>query len=128
MEWVRNILKEIKPKQEVYIMGASKGENEEKTKEFFFKYSSRAREKKIKLKIIFNEDSRNYVKSMENELKIIFNKKFLFKNSPVEIAFTKNISAIIILKQEPIAIIIYDKQTSEGFTTYFSELWKIAKK
>ena len=65
---------------------------------------------------------------MEKELKIKLNKKFLFKTTPVEIAITNNITAIIILKEEPIITLIHDKETAESFVTYFNELWKIAKK
>jgi len=31
-------------------------------------------------------------------------------------------------KEEPIVILIQDKETSESFITYFTELWEIAKK
>jgi len=123
-----NLLKEMKSKEEVFIMGASKGENEQLTKEFFLKYSSLARLKGLKVRIIFNENSRKYVQDIEKELKIKFDKRFLLKESPVEIVFTKYISAIIILKQEPVAFIVYDKQTGAGFLDYFNHLWKIAKK
>lgn len=122
-----NLLKELKSDEKVFIMGASKGENEQLTKNFFLKYSSLTRLKKITVKIIFNENSRDYVKNIENELKIKFDKRFIFREAPVEIVFTKQISAIVILKQEPIALIVYDKQTAEGFSDYFNQLWQIAK-
>lgn len=121
------ILNQMKKNQEVNILGASQGLDKEKTKRFFSIYSSKARLKGVKVRIIFNENSRAYIKEMEKELKIKFNKKFLFKTTSVEIAFTNNVTAIVILKEEPIVILIHDKETSESFSSYFKELWKIAK-
>lgn len=123
-----SLLDETKRNKEVYILGASEGENKEKTKRFFEKYSAKAKLKKINIKIIFNEKSRNYVESIEKEINIRLNKKFLTKTTPVEIAITKNVSAIVILKEEPIIVLIRDKETSESFISYFEELWRIAKK
>jgi sugar-specific transcriptional regulator TrmB len=40
---------------------------------------------------------------------------------------TKGITAIVILKEEPVSVLIHDKETAESFTTYFKELWKLAK-
>ncbi len=121
------ILNQAKKDQVVNILGASQGIDKEKTKRFFSIYSSKARLKGVKVRIIFNEESRAYVKELEKELKIKFNKKFLFKTTPVEIAFTSNVTAIVILKEEPIIILVNNKETSESFNTYFRELWKIAK-
>ena len=121
------ILSQAKKGQEVNILGASQGLDKEKTKRFFSIYSSKARLKGVNVRAIFNEGSRDYVKELEKELKIRFNKKFLFKTTPVEIAFTSNVTAIVILKEEPIVILVYDKETAESFSTYFEELWKIAK-
>lgn len=121
-------LESMKKSDKIYILGASKGNNQEKTKEFFLKYSQRAKQKEISAKVIFNENARSYVKEMEKELKIRLNKKFLFKTTPVEVAITKDVTAIIILKEEPIVTLIHDKETAESFVMYFNELWKIAKK
>ncbi|MEK6906948.1 MAG: helix-turn-helix domain-containing protein [Nanoarchaeota archaeon] len=122
-----DVLGTIKKGEYAYILGASTGVNEEKTKRFFIKYAIKAKLKGIKVKTIFNENARQYVKEMEKEGKIKFNKKFLFKNTPVEIAIVKNLTAIVMLKEEPLIILIHDKETSESFITYFNELWKIAK-
>src|SRR3989344_4860325 len=121
-------LESMKKSDKIYILGASEGSNQEKTKEFFLKYSQRAKQKGVSVNVIFNENAKSYVKSMEKELKIKLNKKFLFKTTPVEIAITNNITAIIILKEEPIITLIHDKETAESFVTYFNELWKIAKR
>jgi len=112
----------------IYILGASKGVDIRRTKQFFLRYSSKARLKGINVKIIFNEDSIDYIDELERELGFKFNKKFLFKTSPVEILTTKDITAVVILKEEPIVILIHDRETADNFIIYFKEFWKIAKK
>jgi len=122
-----DVLDTLKKGEYAYILGASTGVNEKKTKRFFIKYAIKAKLKGIKIRIIFNEDARQYAKEMEKEGKIAFNKKFLFKTTPVEVAIVKNLTAIVMLKEEPLIILIHDKETSDSFITYFNELWKIAK-
>jgi sugar-specific transcriptional regulator TrmB len=113
--------------EEAYILGASKGTDSERTKNFFLKYARITQAKKISTKIIFNEDSRSYINEMERELKIRFNKRFLQKNTCVEIAIANENIGIIILKEDPIVILIKDKETAESFVVYFKELWNVSK-
>jgi len=122
-----SILAKLNKNEEVLILGASKGTNIEMTKNFFSKYSQLAKSKGIRVKIILNENSRDYIFEMEKEIKLKFDKKFLFKLSSVEIAITDNYVGIIMLKKEPISILIKDKETSNTFKTYFKEMWKVAK-
>ncbi|MBU2560898.1 MAG: helix-turn-helix domain-containing protein [Nanoarchaeota archaeon] len=113
--------------QTIYVLGANKGSNPEKTTRFFSKYGLKVVEKGIHIKIIYDENSRNYARSVEQQSKVKFDKRFLFKTAPTEVAFTKGITAIVMLKEEPIVILVKDKETSQGFLTYFNELWNIAK-
>ncbi len=122
------ILDEMKRGQTAYILGASRGDAPEKTKRFFFKYSLKTKAKGVQVKVIFNENSRNYVKALERQTKIIFNKRFLFKHSNVEIGIANTTTAIVMLKEEPIIIVIRDNNTTNSFRTYFEELWKVAKR
>ncbi len=121
------ILSGLKKHQTAYILGASEGVNPEKTKRFFLKYSIKAQLKGINVRCIFNENAREYVKELEHETKSKLNKKFLFKTTPVEVSVANETSAIVMLKEEPIVILIRDKETAQSFVTYFEELWKIAK-
>ncbi len=121
------VLKGLKKGDVVFVLGASQGTNPEKTKRFFLKYGLKAHLKKINVKIIFNATARQYVANMEKEAKITFDKKFLFKTTPVEIAVAKDVTAIVMLKEEPLVILIHDKETAQSFATYFEELWNIAK-
>ena len=80
------------------------------------------------MKVIFNETARKYAATLESEAKITLDKKFLFKTTPVEVAVANDMTAIVMLKTEPLVILIHDKETAESFITYFEELWKIAKR
>ena len=121
------ILSTLKKNDEALILGASFGSYYDKTKKFFEKYNFKANSKNILVKIIFNENSRKYSEEIELENKIKLNKKFLFKKTPIEFLITKQITAIIMLKEDPLIILIHDKETAESFNTYFQELWKISK-
>jgi sugar-specific transcriptional regulator TrmB len=111
-----------------YILGASKGTDPVKTESFFHIYSARTKQKGINVKVIFNETSRSYVTSLEKKSGIKFDKRFLFKNTPVEFLIGKSACAIVMLKAEPIIVLIHDKETADSLILYFQELWKIAKK
>jgi len=129
METVYKSLTESSKKGDnMSILGASSGIDIKRTKQFFLRYSPKARLKGINIKVIFNENSRDYVNELEKELGFKFNKRFLFKTSSVEILTTKDITAIVILKEEPIIILVHDKETTNNFIVYFNEFWKLAKK
>lgn len=122
-----SVLACMKKGQTAYVLGASQGSDPKKTKRFFTKYSLKAKQQNLRVHLLFNENARGYVQEIEQEASITLTKKFLFKTTPVEIAVANNITAIIILKTEPITILIHDQETADSFITYFQELWKIAK-
>jgi sugar-specific transcriptional regulator TrmB len=121
------MLKAIK-NDEVLIIGAGIGKREDKLETFYSKYGNLALNKGVKIRAIFNENAKEYVKRIENNIGIKYEKKFLFNNTPSEILIFKSLTAIIIKKEEPIVLLIEDKETSNSFKAYFNELWKIAKK
>ena len=121
------IYKEMKSGDKGYILGASKGTNISRSKLFFHRQSRRVIQAKFNIKFIFNENSRKYVSDMEQEEGITYHKRFMKKTTCVEIIAAKNFSMIVILKQEPIAILMRDLETARSFIIYFEELWKVAK-
>ncbi len=122
-----SILNGMKKGDEWYGLGASEGVNKEMTRQFFNKYGFKVHKKGIIARVIFNENSRKYAEKFEKETGIKLNKKFLFKTTPVEVAVANDVTAIVMLKAEPLVILIRDKETAQSFITYFEELWKIAK-
>lgn len=122
------VLTGLKKGETVFVLGASEGTYPEKTKRFYKKYSVKMKLRGLKSKIIFNEGSRDYVARAEKEANIKYNKRFLFENTTVEMFMANDVVAIVMLKEEPIIILIKDKDTTKSFITYFDALWKIAKK
>lgn len=122
------VLGNLKKGEQAYIIGASKGENPEKNIEFFIKYGKEAISKGVGINIIFNENARQYAKYIEKEANVKYKKRFLDIDTPAEIVITKGILGIAIMKEEPIIILIKDKETSESFKQYFNSLWKISKR
>lgn len=123
------LINECNKEDENYVFGASKGESDEQTDNFFIKYSKLREDKGILTHIIFNEEIRN------REGRIDFFKKskkykirFLQQSTPAEIMIYRNKTCIIILTKEPLVIRITGKEVAESFKQYFETLWRIAKK
>ena len=123
-----NLLEKAKKNEEVYIIGAGTGKEEEKLELFYTKYGREAFKKGIKMKVIFNDSARSYIKKIEKNLNKSYNKKFLFDHTPTEVLIFMNMTAIIIRRDEPLAILIKDKETADSFRKYFNELWNVAEK
>ena len=71
------VINSCKSGETAYVLGASQGSDPEKTTKFFKKHGLKTLQKGIKVKIIYNENSRDYVKLLEKESGMKFNKKFL---------------------------------------------------
>jgi len=123
-----NLLELASKKEQVHIIGAGTGKNEKKLELFFTKYSKIAFKKDLEIKVIFNENARKYVSNIEKNLRRKYKKKFLFEQTPTEILVFRERTAIIIWREEPLVVLIKDKETSNSFKKYFAELWKIARK
>lgn len=121
-------LDNAKKGDEVFIMGAGVGNNEEKFELFFTKYGKIAFRKGIKIKVIFNKNARPYIAKIEKNLRRKYDKRFLFSFTPTELLIFKDITAITIRKKEPVIVLIRDRETADSFEKYFNELWKIAGK
>ena len=123
-----SLLEMAKKEEEVYIVGAGTGKEEEKLELFYTVHGRTAFTKGLQVKVIFNESARNYIKKIEKNIKKTYNKKFLFDYTQTEMLIFMDMTAIIIRRYEPIIVLIKDKETANSFKKYFQELWKIAKK
>ncbi len=108
--------------KEIMILGASPLAY--KILEFYFKWFDKKRKsRKIKSRIIFNKNN--------NKIKVPYsNIKFLPQkySSPLAVNIYRDKVAIILWsKENPIAIVIKNKEISEGYKKYFELMWKIAK-
>lgn len=123
-----NLLDMAKKNEEVHIIGAGTSKEEKKLELFYTKYGRMAFKKGLKIKAIFNESARGYVAKLEKNLKKIYNKRFLFDYTPTEILIFRNMVAILFRRDEPLIVLIKDRETANSFRKYFEELWNISKR
>ncbi len=123
-----NLLDIAKRNEEVHIIGAGTAKEEKKLELFYTKYGRMAFKKRLKIKVIFNENARGYIENIEKNINRNYNKRFLFDYTPTEILIFRDVTAIVFRRDDPIITLIRDRETANSFIKYFRELWKIAKK
>ena len=108
--------------KEILILGGSVQTSE--IFQFYFKWYTKKRvKKKIKMKIIFN--TREKRKIPFAEIKYL-PKKY---SSPLAInIYGKKVAIILWSKENPFAVVIKNKEISEGYKKYFELVWRVAKK
>jgi len=127
MENAFNVLvKEFDPKIPYFAFGAGKGENVEQIITFFSKLHLKRIDKKVKSYILFNESSRGLFKNQEKSM--LVEARYLDQSTPSAINVYKDYTIIAILGEEPVTILIKNKETADSFKVYFKTMWKIAKK
>lgn len=128
METVYKMLRNTLKKGGInYVFGASKGEDEEKTKRFFNRHTKLIFEKGIKQKIIFNEAARGNIEENYKEKKLSF-VKHMKETTPAEINIWADKVMIVILRKTPIVVLISDQKVADSFYLYFEMMWRLAKK
>jgi hypothetical protein len=109
--------------KEVKVIGASALAYE--ILQFYFKWFDKRRVKaKIKTKIIFSKTSKK-IKIPLAEIRYLPEKY----SSPLAInIYGDKVAIILWSKEEPLAIIIKNKEISQGYEKYFEAMWRISKK
>ncbi len=110
-----------------YVLGASKGEDEERTRRFFNNYVKELAKKKINMKIIYNESARGNISENLKHPKL-FEVRHMVHTTPAEINIWEDNVMIVILRKDPTVILVKDKKVADSFRSYFDVMWKIAKK
>lgn len=118
------MIENLEPKETISIFGASCGEDQKRTRLFFDRFNQKRILKKIKLQIIFNENARGNIKTLNKKIDKV---KYLEHITPSEIAIYKNKIIILVLSKKPLATVIKDQKIADSFRLYFQTLWKIAK-
>jgi sugar-specific transcriptional regulator TrmB len=126
-EGIKTILETLlKSGKEWNIFGTSKIASE--IMAYYFPQFHRKRiENKIKFNAIYSEDSLDRAKEIQ-KLKLtsvkILPKEYL---TPTHISVVGNKVGIILWSENPLGILIENKEIAESFNNYFKLLWKIAK-
>ncbi|MFA6022663.1 MAG: helix-turn-helix domain-containing protein [Candidatus Pacearchaeota archaeon] len=122
----KNLLEELKPGEEYYVIGVNYGDNLPGVREFFENFHNQRAKKKIKVKMLVNHDSRNIlVKSTQTYSEVRFLPQYLMNN--MIILFYKNKAFIFFLAKDSVGLLIENKEVTKGFKVYFDAFWKIAK-
>lgn len=114
---------QIKEGKEILIFGASPQAN--KVLRFYFPYYDKKRiKKKIKAKIIFDSTAKNKIKKIP-----LAQIKYLPRNyaTPAATNIYGNKVIIVLWSENPLAILINQKEIAESYRIYFNILWKTAK-
>ncbi len=114
---------QLASKSEIKILGASSLAYE--ILQFYFKWFDQKRVKnKIKTKIIFNKTNKK-PKIPLSEIRYLPEKY----SSPLAInIYGDKVAIILWSKENPLAIVIKNKEISQGYNKYFELMWKIARR
>ncbi|MBI2499167.1 hypothetical protein HYV88_02905 [Candidatus Woesearchaeota archaeon] len=121
-EGIKTVLEDqIETGKEILILGASSLAYE--VLQFYFKwFDKRRKEKKIKARIIFSKNIKK-INIPFAEIRYLPEKY----SSPLAInIYSDKVAIILWSKESPIAIVIKNKEISEGYRKYFELVWKNA--
>jgi len=121
------ILRDIKKDEEILVFGIPK-EPAEKYEAYFLDWNKRRAKKKASVKLLFDYDvkelAKRRAKIKRTEVKYL-PKEF---KTPAWIFIFKDTVATIHITENPICVVIKDKNVAESYTNFFNILWKLAKK
>ncbi len=112
-----------------YVIGGTKGSEEEIIQAFFEKIHVLREKKKINTKMLFNLKQKKSTEKLYSSKKYPkTTTKYIEHASPVAINIYKDRTVIIIFGKEITSIYIKSQDVANSFLEYFNLLWKIAKK
>jgi len=120
------IVREFNAKEPYYAFGAGKGENISQIQLFFSRLHAKRTAKNVTSMIIFNESSRGLFKTQEQSK--LAQVRYMRHSTPAAINIYKEYTIIAILNQEPITLLIKNKDTADSFKEYFKLMWENSKK
>ena len=92
---------------------------------YFSKFNAQRVDKKIKIKMLCDIESKNIRKSIPlSEIRYLAD----WNSSTMSTYVYGNNVSLVIWDNEPVAILIRQKEVADGFKNYFNMLWNIAKK
>ena len=124
---IKTFYNETLNKGDYVVFGAPKNSIEIMGELFWKVYNKRKMEKKIKAKMIFNQELKEFSKQISNKDNSIrfFEKEF---EPLTETHIQANYVAIIVWTAEPIIFYIEDNEVAESYRKYFEKLWLSSKK
>jgi sugar-specific transcriptional regulator TrmB len=124
-----NQINQLKEGDEILVFGARSGyESAPDTwKAYFANLNKRRIKKKIKYKIIFNDEIKNNLLVKEFQNSVLSEVRFIKQKTLAGVNIHGGNVGIIVWKEKPFAFLITSKEVSDSFREYFKVLWKTAK-
>lgn len=121
----RNMIDELDKNGEYFVIGA-KYADIPGSREFFYKHHLRRLEKKIKLHMLANHETKGNLETTTTKFAEI---KYLpgYLSTTMQIVFYKNKAFIVLWTEDPVAFLIQNEEAVTGFKAYFDTMWKLAK-
>ncbi|MBD3313380.1 hypothetical protein GF345_02975 [Candidatus Woesearchaeota archaeon] len=117
---------QIEQEKEILVLGGSENVNEIMGY-YFMHYDNERKKRGIRVRIIFRESAKHsdYVRKIP-----LADIRFLPDeySSPLAINIYSDRAAIILWSEEPVGILIKEKEIAEGYRKYFEMLWQGARK
>lgn len=120
---------QIKVGKEI-LVNATTAKVSDVLKYYFPKYQLLRKQNKIKIRMLFDASYQNNPREVEGILKLpLCEARFLknFNKSPMSQYIYGDNVALVVWSENPIAILIRQKEIAEGFRDSFELMWKIAK-
>src|SRR3989338_1956999 len=121
-----DIIRELKSKDEFLVLGAPK-EAQDRFEPYFKDFHKRRIEKKLRLRIIYKRDAKEYVPA-RNKLKYpqakYLNEKLL---APMWTTVYKDKAILFVTGDIFLSIVIENKTIADNFREFFELVWKISK-
>lgn len=120
-EGLKTVFEDQLNAKEILVLGASPKAYD--ILKFYFKwYDKKRKSKKIKARIIASDKKLTNIPL--SEIRYLPEKY----SNPVSVNIYDDKTAIILWAAQPLAIVIKNKEISEGYKNYFELMWRIAKK
>ncbi len=125
VEGLKTVFESIIRTDQNYI-GYGPGHQLEKILKHYFKHFVNKRLKaKIKIKLIYDEASRMYIKKNPlSEIRYLPNE---YSSHAALRIYGNKVAIMLLSEKEPIAIVIENKAIADGYRKYFEVMWKAAK-
>ncbi|MBW2982414.1 hypothetical protein KY343_06045, partial [Candidatus Woesearchaeota archaeon] len=121
-----NMLDELEPGEEYYVMGASWRGQKKEVYDYFIDFHQRRQQKGVKVKFLFVHGTEKLIEKHKDIYKVLSEVKYLPPNVYEGIQFNLYKNKVLIFvwrEKEPIVFSITDEKIYHTFKTYFDSLW-----
>lgn len=122
-----NLLKDLKPGESYYVLGAGYGPHQKATRAFFQRYHTQRAAKRIHVMMLANHNVKGTLVSATQRYSEI---RYLPQNliTDMTIIFYHNKAFLFFLTKNPLGFLIENNDAVNSFRKYFETFWKSAKR